>query len=170
MNSAGVGLASLDGAPLLTFAGAARINDQDLQPIPLGFSPSTLEGSLFVQYDASSGDVVVGAATTKGAVAPTVSNTFSGIQKQWNGNGLLASFFVRSDGTGWQGGTAESVFNNFRVLDGAATAVPEPSQTASLGSCLIIMIWFIRKRRASFKKLPYKKLPYKKLPFGELRS
>ena len=66
MNSAGVGMATFNGAPFLSFGGAARINDQDQSPLLLSLS-STLTGSLFVQYDASSGDVTVGAASTQGA-------------------------------------------------------------------------------------------------------
>ncbi len=149
MNSAGVGMATFNGAPFLSFGGAARINDQDQSPLLLSLS-STLTGSLFVQYDASSGDVTVGAASTQGASAPTASDTFIGIQKQWNGQGLLTSFFVRSDGTGWQGGTAEAVFDNFRVLNGAATSVPEPSQTAGVGMCLLLVLWLARRQRAPF--------------------
>ena len=160
MNSAGVGLATVAGAPFLTFAGAARVNDQNLTPLPLGFTPSTLSGSLFVEYIASSGDVIVGAATSKSAIAPTVSRTFTGIQKQWNGTDLMASFFIRSDGSGWQGGTAEAVFENFRVIEGTATAVPEPTLTAGVGLALFIVLSLLlapdrgRQRLACIRRNP----------------
>ena len=67
-NWAGVGMANVDGNRFLTFAGVARIDDQELSPLSLGFTPSRSTGSLFVQYDASSGDVTVGRSSTQGAM------------------------------------------------------------------------------------------------------
>ena len=122
-------------------------------PLELGMSSPTLAGSLFVEYDAASGDVNVGAATTQGAAMPTVSGTFNGIQNQWNGGDLLTSFFIRSDGAGWQSGTAEAVFSNFRVIEGSATSVPEPSALSSFAVCGAFIVQSIcrgrRKRHAT---------------------
>ena len=135
MNSAGVAMLTSNGSPFLSFAGAARINDADQAPLVLGTSASSLSGSLFVSYEASSGDIVLGASTSTGAAAPTVSGTYAGIQNQWNDEDLLASFFVRSDGPAggeWLGGDASAVFSNFRVLSGSAVAIPEPSSLVAL--------------------------------------
>ncbi|MEO1527402.1 MAG: hypothetical protein AAFX06_18385 [Planctomycetota bacterium] len=130
MNSAGVAMATSNGSPFLTFGGAARVNDADQAPLVLGATTSSLSGSLFVSYEAASGDILLGAATSTGAAAPTVTGTYSGIQNQWNDEALLASFFIRSDGPAggqWLGGDADAVFSNFRILSGSAVAVPEPS-------------------------------------------
>ena len=144
-NSAGIGLTTEDGNPFLTLAGAARINDVNQSPLPLSIL-STLEGSLFVQYEASSGDVTVGAATIKGASTPGATATYTGIQNQWSEGDLLASFFIRSEGSGWQSGTGEAVFENFRVLNGTVSSVPEPKHTAvALGFVGVAMIWIRRK-------------------------
>lgn len=153
MNSAGVAMATTDGSPFLTFAGAARINDQNQTPLILGLTPSTLAGSLFVEYDATTGDVIVGAATTPGAAMPAVSGTYSGIQNQWNDGALLASFFIRSDGPGWQSGNAEAVFSNFRVLEGTTTAVPEPSALAGIGVCGICLARFMFRRQRTRRRV-----------------
>ncbi len=149
MNSAGVALATFNGFPVSNFTGAARINDQDQTPLSLGAAP-TLSGSLFIAYDATSGDVTVGAATNPGVAMPTFSSTFSGIQNQWNGDDLMASFFIRSDGAGWNGGTAEAVLSNFRVLEGSVTAVPEPSVLAGLSMGGLLIVGLLYRRRRTF--------------------
>ena len=107
----------------------------------IGFSTSSDSGSLFVQYVANTGDVTVGRSTTPAAIAPTASTTFGGIQNQWNDNNLSVLFFARDKPT------AESVFANFRILSGAPTAVPEPSQTVAASIGLFMMVWYTRRRR-----------------------
>ncbi|WP_182864635.1 hypothetical protein [Stieleria mannarensis] len=153
MNSAGVAMGTLDGSPFLSFGGAARINDVDQTPVALGGSPflnpASESGTLFVAYQASGGDVIVGASTTLAASAPTVSHTFAGIQNQWSGSDLMASFFLRSDSppptSAWSGGNADAVFTNFRVLGGNPTAIPEPS--AAVGTLWLIGALACRRSR-----------------------
>ena len=147
-NWAGVAMANVDGNRFLTFAGLAAINDQPLSPLSLGFTPSRATGSLFVQYVASSGDVIVGNSTTQGADTPNLSATYSGIQRQWPGDDLSVLFFARDKPT------AESVFTNFRVLNGAPTGVPEPSQTVGAGIGLLFMVWLTRRRRQRGSAVP----------------
>jgi hypothetical protein len=151
MNSAGVTMVTVNGAAFATFSGAARVNDANQVPIVLGL-PSTLDGSLFVSYEAASGDVTIGASQTPGAAAPSVTGTFHGIQNQWNDGDLLASFFIRSGPfTQWQdGGDGQATFSNFRVLEGTAKAVPEPSSFAmcALGAMTFgAVLWKRRRRR-----------------------
>jgi hypothetical protein len=126
-NSAGVGMGTLNGTAIGNFSGAARVNDQNQSVLNLGLS-STLSGSLFVAYDAASGDISLGAAPTMGAAAPTVVGTYSNIQNQWNDGDLLVAFFLRSGpGFAWSGGgQGQAVFSNVRVLQGSPIAVPEP--------------------------------------------
>ena len=146
-NSAGVAMLTSNGSPFLTFGGAARVNDADQTPITLGITPSTLSGSMFVSYEASSGDIILGASTTPGAAGPTVTGTYSGIQNQWNDEDLLASFFIRSDGppgSQWLGGDANAVFSNFRVLSGSPVAIPEPS---TFGILSVVCIFATTRRR-----------------------
>lgn len=149
MNSAGVAMITSDGSAFMRFGGAARVADQDQLPIVL--DPSTLSGSMFVEYEASSGDVTVGASPVMGAAAPTTFGTFLGIQNNWGGTDLLASFFVRSDGptpgSGWSGGTADAVFSNFRVLNGTATSVPEPSTWVMLALTSLVLLTTSRVKR-----------------------
>jgi hypothetical protein len=131
-NSAGIAMLTSGGSPLFNYAAVSRINDvnQNNVVVPLNAS---LNGSLFISYLASSGDVLVGAATTPGAANATATATLAGIQNQWNNSDLIASFFLRSDLTGWQGGgTATATFSNLRVLAGQPTAVPEPTSAAVL--------------------------------------
>jgi len=135
-NSAGVVMATLHGAPLVNFSGAARVNDVD-QGIQSTGLAAMLTGSLFVSYDAASGDVTVGATPTLDAVAPTGTTTFAGIQHAWAGGDLLASLFIRSDLTGWAGGEAQAIFSNFRVLQGAAVLVPEPMTGVLFAAALL---------------------------------
>lgn len=148
MNSAGVAMATSNGSPFLTFGGAARVNDNDQTPLVLGTATSSLSGSLFVSYEAASGDILLGAAAMTDAATPTVTGTYSGIQNQWNDEALLASFFIRSDGPAgaqWLGGDADAVFSNFRVLSGSAVAIPEPSCALVLG--MVGVLATVRRRR-----------------------
>ena len=144
MNSAGVAMLIQNGSPL-AYGAAARVNDVNQAANVLGLGSSS--GTLFVSYDASTGNVTVGESTTTGASSPAASSTYSGIEQQWAGDDLLASFFLRSDGTlstPWQGGAETATFSNFRVLSGSATAVPEPAMIAAwaLGGLLL------RRRRS----------------------
>jgi hypothetical protein len=134
VNSAGAVMFTNDGSPFLFFAGNARVDDVDQGPQAILVGAS-LSGSLFASYDASSGDVTLGASQTPGAAGPTGSTTFSAIQNSWAGGFLLASFFLRSDdaiGDEWQSGNGQAVFSNFRSLNGEAIAVPEPGVIALL--------------------------------------
>ena len=131
-NSAGAALVAVNGGPFLNFFGAARVGDVSLSPqfTSLGVS---LTGSLFATYDAVSGDITLGASQSQGAASPAATTVYSGLQNQWAGTGLLASFFIRSDDVpifapnGWTGGSAQAVFSNMRVLSG--TPVPMASST-----------------------------------------
>lgn len=149
-NSAGVAMLTSNGSPMLTFFGAARVNNADQPGLLLAGQPATLSGSLFVDYEAASGDVTIGASPTPAAATATVSDTFLGIQNQWNDQLLMASFFLRSDqpplGSAWQGGQAEAVFSNFRVLSGSPVAIPEPSSAVAL-LCLLTPSAMGRRRR-----------------------
>lgn len=132
-DSAGMGMATLNGAAVGVFTGAARVGDVD-QPNQPTTLAAALSGSLFVEYDAGSGDVKVGASQTMGAASPTQTTTFSGIQSQWPSGDLLVSFFLRSQSPGWGGGgTGEAVFSNVRIDDGTVTEVPEPASLMLLG-------------------------------------
>ena len=77
-----------------------------------------------------------------------MSDTFRGIQSQWSGNDLSVLFFARNTST------AESVFDNFRILSGAPTAVPEPSQTVAAGIGLLFTFWLTRRRRHRASAVP----------------
>lgn len=145
-NSAGMGLLTNDGDPFLTFAAAARINDVT-QTAQITNLPSTLAGSMFVAYEAATGNITLGASTAQDAATPEVVATYEGIQNSWNNNSLIANFFVRSQSIsffapdGFEAGTAEATFTNFRVIRGNAIAVPEPGSISliyliSLGLCL----------------------------------
>lgn len=149
-NSAGVSFLTQDGAPILTFGGAARVGDVNQTPKLLALAPE-LSGSLFIGYEAATGDITVGAASSAGASSPTVTGTFEGLQNQWNDADLLASFFIRSDGlvpgSQWNGGNADAVFSNFRVIQGTATAIPEPAAVCFLTATLSLLIAWRRRKR-----------------------
>ena len=157
-NSAGVTMGTSNGTPFLSFVGAARVNDVDQSAAPLNGNPlpppSSASGTLFVAYQASSGDVTVGAATALDAAAPTVSHTYVGIQNQWSGDDLLTSFFIRSDEraplNAWSGGNADAVFSNFRVLNGNPIAIPEPS--AAVASLMLTPLFISRRTRNNARR------------------
>lgn len=141
VDSAGVGLAILNGAPLL-FATAGRVNDVTQAPETLvgGFG----RGRFFVEYRSATGDVVVGVNATPGAAAPAVVETINAIQTAWDDQPLLASFFLRSQAVNplpaLTSGTIDAVFSNFEVLAGTPIAVPEPTT----GSLAILGVLAIR--------------------------
>lgn len=143
-NSAGAVMITNNGSPFLFFGASARIDDvtQSPQAILLGAS---LSGSLFATYVASSGNVILGASTTTGAGSPAATTTFTGIQNSWDGGLLLASFFLRSDGSlgsPWQSGNGQAVFSNFRIIAGESVGVPEPCAMS-----LLPLIGLILSRR-----------------------
>ena len=72
------------------------------------------------------------------AASPAMANI-------WDGEDLLASFFMRSDNPSpaplWTGTSASAVFSNFRILEGSAIAIPEPTTAALvLIGCLGIVL------------------------------
>jgi len=149
MNSAGVAVLFDDGSPALIFAAAARIDD--INQLPLGLPVlASATGSMFVSYQAASGNVTLGASGSQGATSPTGTATFTGIQNDWDDGDLLVSFFLRSDGslgTAWQSGTADALFSNLRVLSGTPLAVPAPPPLALLALGLAALA--VRRRPAS---------------------
>lgn len=132
-DSVGAVMVTSGGSPLGNFSGGARVdNMSEIKGTAVAASSS---GSLFVSYDSASGDMTIGGSQSKGAAAPDTggSATYDGIQNQWNDRDLFASFFIRSDPFTWQGGgTAEATFSNFRILNGASQAVPEPTSLTVL--------------------------------------
>lgn len=131
-NGAGVALLTRNGSAF-AFGGAARINDVNQSPGIIIATPNLVR-SFFVSYNAATGDVVVGIGNT-GAASPSATTTFAGIQNSWNGGLLMASFFLRSDGSlgdAWTSGAADAVFTNFRVLSGTPIEVPSPGSAALL--------------------------------------
>jgi hypothetical protein len=135
IDSAGVtlGVANFVPSPLLLLGATARVNDVT-QPVGSIAGTANSFGTFFVSYDHVSGNVTVGAANTQNAATPTGSHTFAGIANDWDGENLLASFFMRSDNPSpapnWTGTSAFALFSNFRVLSGAATTIPEPTTAA----------------------------------------
>lgn len=147
-NSAGIILASLNGG-LLTYGGAARINDVTQTPLLLGAGQST--GRFIVAYDAGVGDVTLGVSTTGDDTPDGATGTFGGIQNAWDDEALMVSFFARG-GNGfnsWGAGTADAVFSNFRVLDGTAVAVPEPPSLCLALLGLLSAAGLVRRKRKS---------------------
>ena len=145
-NSAGIALVGTNGAVFGTGA-AARINNADtLTPIALGGGTS---GSFIVEYDAVTGDILVGTGVVGSSTAGAVTFAVlpgADVYDLWNADGdddlLLASFFLRSqDGIApaLTSGSTTAVFSNFRVFEGSAVEVPEPSSLAllSLGGLLV---------------------------------
>ncbi|MEX1119429.1 MAG: PEP-CTERM sorting domain-containing protein [Terrimicrobiaceae bacterium] len=151
VDSAGITLGTVNfgASPVSSLAATARVDDAT-QPVGSVSGTAGLAGTFFVSYDEATGNVTVGAANTTNAVAPTGSYTFTGIANSWDGEDLLASFFMRSDipsgAPEWTGTSASAVFSNFRVLEGTAVAIPEPT-TATL---VLIggLVWMLRRRAA----------------------
>ncbi len=135
IDSAGITLGAVNfgASPILALAATARVNDVT-QPVGSVSGTAGLAGTFFVSYDEPTGNVTVGAANTQNAATPTGSYIFTGIANDWDGEDLLASFFMRSDTPSgapvWTGTSASAVFSNFRVLEG--TAIPEPTTAALL--------------------------------------
>ena len=146
MNSAGMAMTTFDGAPFLVYGAGARVNDVDQPALPLALA-SAASGSLFVSYDAATGDVELGASTMQGAANPEASGTYAGLQDQWAGTELLASFFIRSGPIEpWSGGgAAEAAFSNLRILEGEAKFIPGPGVVSVM--MLAMMAGSSRRRR-----------------------
>lgn len=130
-DSAGIALAAVNGQPL-AFSGASRVNDID-QGLELINVVAFARGRFFVDYTPA-GAITVGVNATPGAAAPSVTAALEGLQAQWDGEMLLASFFLRSQAAspipGITSGAIDAVFSNFEVLSGAAISIPEPSAVA----------------------------------------
>ena len=146
IDSAGITLGAVNfgASPLLGLAATARVNDVT-QPTGSVSGTAGLTGTFFVSYDEPTGNVTVGAANTQNAAVPTGTSTFAGIANSWDGEDLLASFFMRSDNPSpaplWTGISAAAVFSNFRILEGSATAIPGPTTAALvLIGCLGIVL------------------------------
>jgi hypothetical protein len=151
-NSAGVGLGIFDGSPTL-YGGAARINDADESPLLFTTPPST-SGRFFVRYDSLSGDVTTGISTVLGSLVPEETQTFPGIQNNWDDRQLFVSFFLRSDSVNLigplEGGTLTATFSNMEVLAGTPLGVPEPGAIALLlvsGIGLGLALWRKQQHR-----------------------
>ena len=128
-NSAGVALAFENETPAL-FSAFARTLNVDQSAMPFINTPVT-SGRLFVEYDSITGSVILGVNELKDSAAPAIAtNSYTGIQNDWSGEGLLVSFFLRSDAgfitPGLVSGEVEAVFSNFEVLEGAPIQAPEP--------------------------------------------
>lgn len=157
VNSAGIGfgLVSAFNSTAAAFQGAATNNDvavrRDLGAVVSPFvSGSTYSGTLTVGYDASTGDISVGASGDGSSSSTSFSRTSD--LTSWAGDDLLVSFFLRSDSVSspipvgpWSGESAQADFLNFTVVQGSASAVPEPSSIALLGVGGLAMI---RRRRS----------------------
>ena len=140
-DSAGVGLGFIDGVPI-SFSTAGRVGNAN-QPLQLfstapdasvsaGGAIMEADGRIFVEYEASSGDVIVGVSTTPGSATPDETKTLTGIGAQWDDEPLLVSFFSRSQSVlivpGIQSGLIRATFSNVTVLGGTPIpAVPEPT-------------------------------------------
>jgi hypothetical protein len=131
-NSAGAVLFTQNGSPgappfIPPFGVAGRVNDVNQTPVAI-VAAGQLNGSFFVTYDATTGNVTGGVGNA-GDSSPFATATLNGIQNGWTDAMLFPAFFLRSDGTAgqaWTSGTASAVLSNFRVLSGTPIAVPEP--------------------------------------------
>jgi len=152
-DSAGVVLTSQNGM-LLSFLGAARVNDVTQTPILVSV-PGQTTGRFIVSYDAATGNVTVG-VSTNGDDLPEGSVVFNNIQNSWDNERLFVSFFARGDNGvfGWTSGTANAVFSDLHVISGAPTSiVPEPSTLLMLGLGAIVLIVHGRKRQTTSPSL-----------------
>lgn len=144
MDSAGIVLATQDGG-LVSYAAGSRVGDTDNGTTLLGLTPENAARFL-VQYEAATGTIGLGVSLDGDDVAEELVE-LDGLQDLWDDQGLLVSFFARSDNSlfSWQDGTAEAVFSDFRVISGAVTAVPEPGSAWALA--LVSLGLLARRRR-----------------------
>ncbi|MBB6431557.1 PEP-CTERM sorting domain-containing protein [Algisphaera agarilytica] len=112
---------------------AARTDDNPAGGTILSFTPIAT-GSMFVAYVASTGSITASFSATPGTNTPgsgAAASTFIGLQNNWDNQGLLLSFFLRSQNLSgqpaWTAGDATAVFSNLRVLSGTPIEVPEPT-------------------------------------------
>lgn len=121
--------------------GAAGRNDDNAAGLGFISTGPVTTGSFIVAYTAQVGatasSLVAGYAPTPGDDTAANSFTFTGLQETWDDEGLLVSFFLRSDSTVgplWSAGDATAVFSNFRVLEGTPIEVPEPTTAVLLAA------------------------------------
>jgi hypothetical protein len=155
LNSAGVAFQSVDlgFSRVNGVGGAARVNDVGTggNP-PLGFGVDT-DGTMFLTYDGTTGNITLGWADAVGALSADVTDsTYTGsvISDNWADTPLLVSVFMRSDATGgsaWTSGTAEGVFSDLRVISGSPIAIPEPGMVGFVLAGFGLLIWLRRQRR-----------------------
>jgi len=145
MNSAGVSLLFNSSSFFNGAIGAASRTNDVSSGFPLLLGGGSPVGSMFVSYDAPTGDVTVGYGNST-QISSIASYTFNGVQNGWTDDNLLVSFFLRSDstlGNAWSGGgTATATFSNFRIIDGP---IPEPSSGVLLG--MGAMSFLVRRQR-----------------------
>jgi hypothetical protein len=140
-DSAGVAVAGLPG--LLASTTVGRVDDANRTAGSL--KPATAAGSLFITFNsitaglAVRGDVTSGNALAPNAAGPTFFSTLDAIATEWDGEDLLASFFVNGGTAGFDG-DASVTFDNLRVLAGDAFAVPEPATAALLAVGLGLLV------------------------------
>lgn len=128
-DSAGVGLAFINGVPAL-IATAGRVNDVD-EPLSTFATMPVALGRFFVEYDSVTQDVILGVSNSPGSATPLETKTLAGIGSQWDGEPLLASFFLRSQSAiivpSLSSGQVEAQFSNLTVLSGTPISIPEPA-------------------------------------------
>lgn len=134
-DSAGITALTQSGPlPIGALGVASRDGDALADASVLSFTPIST-GSLLIAYTASTGDITGGYSAIPGDGMAQVSGTLTAAQNLWDDQGLLVSFFLRSDatlGSAWSTGDATAVFSNFRVLEGEAITIPEPTSALLL--------------------------------------
>ena len=131
---------------------AARTDNDSAGETILSFTPIAT-GSMFVAYAANTGSVTASFSPLPGINTPgsgAAATTFIGLQNNWDDEGLILSFFLRSQNLSgnptWTAGDATAVFSNLRVISGTPVAVPEPTSAAIL---LASSAGLMLRRRAS---------------------
>lgn len=159
-NSAGIalGVGSSGTTSLALFGAAGRNNDSAVikplsntlyQPVISSAGGSTTyAGSMTVSYDASTGDIAVGAGGVSGTSTPDPAQTSATFLAAsdlpgWAGDDLLVTFFLRSDDPSifdsWTGQAAEADFFDFTAVQGSPVQVPEPASLALLGLGTLVL-------------------------------
>lgn len=146
-DSAGVGLVFING-DAASFATAGRVDDVN-QPSE-AFGGAFTNGRFFLRYESATGNVSVGVTRLGSFPSPDVFRTLTGIQKQWDDEPLLVSFFLRSQTLGpirgLSSGQVNAIFSNFRVLNGTPLTIPEPTTTV-LATLALFAPWRFPRRR-----------------------
>ena len=154
-DSAGITLGVIYGQPV-GFIAAGRVDDVgqplqlfDVQPTVVSSSGGAIyesSGRFFLEYASDTKSVSLGVSTTPGAAAPTATQTLSGFAAAWDGDPLLVSFLLRSQGDEifpeLQAGIVNVGFSNFEVLSGASITIPEPTTSilAILGALGVLEV------------------------------